>query len=95
MAKYVCDFEQVTSIGDEVCNLVSDTRSALDTYSSGIENNLSSWSGDAKSAFSSTSSSVVTQTKTDLEYVTALGNYIKACAQAVQTVEEKLTEMKI
>ena len=95
MAKYVCDFEQVSSIGNKVCDAASDMLSSLTTYSSSIESNLSSWSGDAKSSFSTTNSSLVSQTNADFEYINSLGEFIKASSEAIQSVEEELAGMKI
>ncbi len=95
MAKYVCDFEQVSSIGNEICEAVSDMLSSLTTYSSNIESNLSSWSGEAKSSFTATNSSLISQTTSDFEYINSLGEFIKASSEAIQSVEEELAAMKI
>lgn len=95
MAKYVCDFEQVNSIAEKVCQAVSDMESALTTYSSNIDNNLSSWSGDAKTSFTTTSSTLTSNATSDLEYINSLGEFIKSSSQAIQKVEEELANINI
>ena len=95
MAKYVCDFEQVYSIGDKVCQAVSEIENSVTTYSSRIESDLSTWSGSAKDSFTRTNSEQVKLATTDLTYVKELGEFIKSSARSIQELEEQLGTLTI
>ena len=42
MAKFVCDFSQVTSIGEKLCTAATDIETSISGYASQIESDLSS-----------------------------------------------------
>ena len=95
MAKYVCDFAAVTAIGDEVCEISSKITSAVNSYSSSIESNLSSWSGVAKQSFESTNSSQIAKAKEDAKYINTVGEYIKSAAKSIEALESELAGLSI
>ena len=95
MAKYVCDFDQVASIGEKVSQAASDIKSAVSSYSSNINNDLSSWSGVAKSSFDSTNSSQVSTATSDSAYINALGEFIKTAAKEIKKLEDELAGLSI
>ncbi|MBP5678857.1 MAG: hypothetical protein J6X28_03415 [Bacilli bacterium] len=95
MAKYVCDFEQVYSIGEKVVETATTLESSVATYASKIESDLSTWSGIAKDSFSKTNSEQVSVAKEDVTYVKELGEFIKAASQSIQKLEEELATLSI
>ena len=95
MAKYVCDFEQVYSIGEKLCQSAADMKSAVTTYSSNIDSNLSTWTGNAKTSFTSTNQEQVQTATTDAEYIDALGEFIKTASKSIQALEEELATLSI
>lgn len=95
MPKFVCEFETVSAIGDQVCNSVAELENAVSTYSSHIEGDLNSWTGDAKNAFTTTNASTVQTATTDLAYVKELGEFIKKASQSIKALEEELASLSI
>ena len=93
--KYVCDFSQVTSIGDQVCQSASDMASALNTYSSSISSDLSSWSGSAKSSFESSNNTHLQKSIAVANYVNSLGEFIKDASKCIETLEGELAALNI
>ncbi len=95
MPKYVCDVEQVYAIGEKVTQLASDMSNSINTYSSKIDTDLSSWTGKAKTAFQQTSSEQVKLANDDIKYVSELGDFIKQASRKVQELEEQLASLSI
>ena len=95
MAKYVCDFAQVTATGEKLCQSAADVLSSVNTYAARIDGDLSSWSGSAKSSFESTNSSQIETARSDAEYINALGEFVKQASSSIQKVEEELANLTI
>ena len=95
MARYVCDFDTVIQIGKDVCAAAEEMSSAVSTYNSQIEESLSSWSGMAKNAFTSTNTDQVKNANDDLTHVRELGEFIQTSAQAIESLEEQLAALSI
>ena len=90
MAKYVCDFAQVYSSGEKICQVANDMNSAANNYSSQVENHLSSWNGVAKNSFSSANTEQVRQLGETAKYISALGEFVQTAAQKIEELEEEL-----
>ncbi len=95
MAKYVCDFEQVYSTGEKLCQSAVEMAEALNTYSSTVKSDLSTWSGNAKSAFDNTNNTQVNTSKEDASYVNALGEFVKSSSKSIESLEEELATLSI
>lgn len=96
MPKYVCDFEQVRSIADNLAKTAQDYGSDLTTYEKNINSNLHDWESPAKSAFTTTNATQVATSNVDVEFATQLSNYIKDSATSIENLEEELAgAMKI
>lgn len=95
MAKYVCDVEQVYSIGEKVCQTASDINTSITNYSSRISSDLSTWSGTAKDAFTKTNETQVQTATADATYINELGEFIKDASKKIQSLEEQLAGMTI
>ena len=95
MAKYVCDFDVVYSIGDKVCNTVSEMENSLGNYSSKIDSDLGSWEGIAQKSFLKTKGSQVDLAKKDYTYIKELGEFIKQSSRNIQDLDEQLSNISI
>ena len=95
MAKYVCDFEAVKTAGEKLCQAASDIDSAVNTYATTIEKDLSSWDGMAKKSFEASHAKQVENTKTDVKYINALGEFVKSCSESIEALEEELAGLSI
>ena len=95
MAKYVCDFGEVTSVGDKVIETATTLEGAVNTYSSRIESDLSSWTGQAKESFTTTNASQVSAAVSDLNYVKSLGEFLKTASKSIEELEQQLSALSI
>lgn len=90
MAKYVCDFAQVYSSGEKLCQLANDLNSAANNYSSQVDSHLSSWNGMAKTSFTNANTEQVRQVGETSKYISALGEFVKTASQKIEELEEEL-----
>ena len=95
MAKYVCDFAQVTAAGEKVCQAATELTTAISNYSSRIDGDLASWNGNAKGTFTTTNAEQVKLANTNAAYMNALGEFIKQSAKSIQQLEEQLSSLSI
>lgn len=95
MAKYVCDFDIVTSVGTKMCNISSSIDTSITNYESNINNDLSSWNGNAKSSFEKTNTSQIKTAKDVASYVNKEGEYIIKVAKSIETLESELSSLTI
>jgi uncharacterized protein YukE len=95
MPKYVCDTEQVYSLGNKLTQVANDMNTQIGNYSSRIESDLAGWSGKAKTTFLSSNEQQVNTAKEDIAYLTELGEFIMNSAQEIQKLEEQLANMSI
>ncbi len=95
MAKYVCDFGEVTSVGEKVIETATTLEAAVNTYSSRIESDLASWTGTAKDSFKTTNASQVSAAVSDLNYVKSLGDFIKNASKSIEELETQLAALSI
>lgn len=95
MAKYVCDFEEVYNTGEKLCKAAVDMALSLNTYSSSIDSDLSTWNGNAKTAFDSTNKSQIKTSRDDARYINSLGEFVKSSSKSIQSLEEELASLSI
>ena len=95
MAKYVCDFGEVTSVGEKFIETATTLEAAVNTYSSRIESDLASWTGTAKDSFKTTNASQVSAAVSDLNYVKSLGDFIKNASKSIEELETQLAALSI
>lgn len=96
MARYVCDFAAVRDVGQKVQKEGEELRNSINTYSTTIDNNLSGWTGGtAKSSFMSSNQKIVEASTAHAEYMIALGQFIQAAADKIESVENQLSGLSI
>ncbi len=95
MAKYVCDFATVASIGQQLIDSAGEMDGATSSYSSTIDGNLSQWTGTAKTSYKSTSDGQIKVAQTNSKEMEALGTFIKAASEAIEKLESELAALQI
>lgn len=95
MSKYVCDFSQVSAVGDKLIESAESMIISTNQYSSNISSDLSGWNGQAKSAFTTQCSSLVDTTTQKAEYIRSFGEFIKSASQSIEQLDEELSSQNI
>ncbi len=95
MAKYVCDFETVTSIGEQLIESSNDMASSVKSYSSTIDNDLNSWDGKAKSSYKTINDGQIEAANNNSQEMEALGTFIKGASEAIENLETNLAALDI
>ena len=95
MAKFVCDYAQVTAAGEKLVQAASDLTSATTTYSSNIESDLSGWTGSAKSSFETQCKAQITTATEKAKYMNEFGEFIKTASQKIQELDDSLASLSI
>lgn len=95
MAKYVCDFDQVISAADKLCSAASEMTTAVSNYATKVTSDLSSWTGSAKSSFTTQCEGQVQIATTNAQKMNAVGESIKKAAMSIQELETQLAAQSI
>ena len=95
MAKFVCDYAQVTAAGEKLIQAASDLTTATNNYSSTITSDLSGWTGDAKNSFTTTCTAQVTAATEKAKYMNDFGEFIKSASQKIQALDDELASISI
>ena len=95
MAKFVCDFDQVISAGDKLCSTASEMANAVSNYSTKVTSDLSSWTGSAKTSFTTQCDGQVQIATANAQKMNAIGESIKQAAMAIQELETQLASLSI
>lgn len=95
MAELICDFDAVKQVGQQLIDSSSDFDSAISTFSSTIDSDLSGWEGSTKNSFNSQVEGQVQASKQASELTKATGEYIKTSAEAIEALEEELASKSI
>lgn len=95
MAKFVCDYAQVSAAGDKLISAASTLTSATTTYGANIESDLQGWTGDAKNAFMTTCKSQVDVASAKAANINAFGEFVKSSAQKIQELDDQLAALSL
>ena len=95
MAIYVCDFETVEEQANNTCENAMDMNRNIESYMSGIQNNLSSWTGKAREAFDKSSETVVKKAQEEALVGKSLGEFMLIIKDAIYDLEQQLSNMNI
>ena len=95
MAKYVCDFDEVKSNGEKLCQIANELSSAINTYSSSIDSSLSTWQGSAAETFKQSNSKQVQTSTTNAKYINSLGEFVKQAAESIENLDNELASLSI
>ena len=95
MAKFVCDIEQVTSAGEKIVDASENMAKSTSTYSTNINQYLSSWKGECKTELDSTNNDNTRAIASKITRMDEFGEYIKEVAKTIQELEDELAAIKI
>ncbi len=95
MSKYVCDYDVVSQVGNQLIQSCSDLESATTTYAGRFESDLSSWTGSSKAVLTKQFSGQVEIMKKRIQYVNEFGEFIVKTAQSIQELDQQLGAMNI
>ena len=95
MAKFVCDFDVVTSVGTKMNEIATNINTSITNYESNIDNDLSSWEGNAKSSFEKTNTSQIKTSKDVATDVNKKGEFIIKVAKSIESLESELSSLTI
>ena len=95
MAKYVCDFETVSAVGQQLSSSASEMTSATSEYSGKFESSLSSWQGSSKSGLITQYKGQVDISNQKAQYLNEFGEFIVTTVQAIQELESQLSGLDI
>lgn len=95
MPIYICDFAQVSAVGEKLIESANDMITSTKRYSSNLNSDLSGWNGQAKSNFMNQCSSMVDTTCEKAEYIKSFGEFVKGASQSIQQLEDELSSLSI
>ena len=95
MAKYVCDFEVLTSVGDQLVKSASDLTSASNDYAGKFDSSLTSWQGSSKTMLSTQHKGQIEIANAKAQYINEFGEFVKQTSQSMQELESQLSGLNI
>ena len=95
MAKYVCDFAQVSAAGDKVIEAANELLQTTSTYSSNIQQDLSGWSGQAKNNYSTQNSGREAIAVAKAQRMNEFGEFIKEASNQIQELDDTLAGIQL
>lgn len=95
MARYVCDFGQVSDAGNKLIEAASQMRESINRYTSGIDSSLSGWDGQAKSSYSRQSTNQATIVNKKADYLNDFGEFIVNASKSISELEDELSSIRI
>lgn len=95
MAKYVCDFEEVTNLSTYLMARAEEIENLLTTYENEITEQLSGWEGDAKVNFLSSNTNQVNVAKNHVQTMKSLADHFQKVVEEIIYLEEDLATLKL
>lgn len=95
MAKYVCDFETVTSVGNSIKEAGNGLLAETNKYSSSIDTSLSVWSGTAKETAMKQVNEQSAKYVSSAMNVVAYGQYLIDVSNEIEKTESELSSWSL
>ena len=95
MAKYICDYAQVSAAGDKVIEAANELLQATSNYSTKLSQDLSGWSGAAKTSFESQNSNREQVAISQAKRMGEFGEFVKDSSNQIQSLDETLASLQI
>lgn len=95
MAKYVCDFETVTSVGNSIKEAGNGLLAETNKYSSSIDTSLSVWSGTAKETAMKQVNEQSAKYVSSATNVVAYGQYLIDVSNEIEKTEDELSSWSL
>lgn len=95
MAKYVCDFETVTSVGNSIKEAGNGLLAETNKYSSSIDTSLSGWSGTTKETAMKQVNEQSAKYVSSAMNVVAYGQYLIDVSNEIEKTESELSSWSL
>ena len=95
MSKYVCDFDTVKTIANNLKSQVSDLNNALSAYETNLQSDLSGWSGLAQNEFTSFSEQQIANARKYVTSIDELANFLNNAVNVIETAETEISAISI
>ena len=95
MAKYVCDFDTVKKVGEDIIQAANELASSSTTYASKINSDLAGWNGTAKNTFMTQCDAEVSSHTAQSKELIEFGEFIVKTAQSIEELDNSLATIKI
>ena len=95
MAKYVCDYDMVDTIANNVKNLANNMKDTAANYEATITSDLATWSGEAKENFMASNQEQVIVINKNLDSAIEMAEFIIKAAQAIEQTDAELATLTI
>ena len=95
MSKYVCDFEEVRSIAQQIKTNKENMSNNLNSYQTDVDNALKDWTGPAKDNFNNSNSEQITKIGNNINQIESVSNFIIEVVNAIESTEEELASLNI
>ena len=95
MSKYVCDFDTVKTIANNLKSQVSDLNNALSAYETNLQSDLSGWSGLAQNEFTSFSEQQIDNARKYVTSIDELANFLNNAVNVIETAETEISAISI
>lgn len=95
MAKYVCDFETVTSVGNSIKEAGNGLLAETNKYSSSIDTSLSGWSGTVKETAMKQVNEQSAKYVSSAMNVVAYGKYLIDVSNEIEKTEGELSSWSL
>lgn len=95
MAKYVCDFEVLTEVGQQLQQSSSDLTGASSDYAGKFESSLNSWQGSSKQMLTTQHKGQIDVANQKAQYISEFGQFIQQTSQSMQELESQLAGLNI
>lgn len=94
MAKYVCDFDTIRADCEVLDNKLAEMETNLNSNKNSLESDLVSWSGQASTAYKSSSEGITSTIQQEIETMKAMSSYIKDSVSKIEEAENSLAALK-
>ncbi len=96
MAKFVCDYAQVTAAGDKIIEVANDYVVEASKYDNNIKQDLANWQGgQGKGSFAYQSDGATKNVASKIIRMSELGEFVKAASKSIEELDEQLAAIKI
>ena len=95
MSKYVCDFDAVKTIANNLKKQVSDMNNSLSAYENNLQSDLNGWSGLAQKEFIGNSEQLIANTRKYINSIDELATFLANSVTNIENAEAEISSINI
>ena len=95
MPKYVCDYDVVAAVAQQIIQSASDLNAATATYSGRFESDLSGWNSTAKNNLATQYNGQIDKIKEKTQYMNNFGEFLLGATNSIQDLDNQLASIDI